>query len=124
MHIFTMHYQYNNETMKASDFIFTITEGLFFSSIYLIVCFLASYLSLYWEWDLGIGGVWLVVGFTTYGIIFDEYKTSVINILGAILNVGLVISCSFLESEPRLWIYIVINTIICINIITTCIKNR
>jgi len=51
--------------MKISDFIFKIAGGLFFSIIYLIISYLASYLSFYWEYELGAGTVWFIIGITT-----------------------------------------------------------
>ena len=93
--------------MKASEFIFKIAEGIFFSVIYLIIVYLASYLSIYWGWkEWEVGRIWFFIGFITYGILF-----------------GLIIYYHFSNLEPQLWIYIVLNTIICLNITTTCIKK-
>lgn len=110
--------------MKISDFIFKIAGGLFFSIIYLTISYLASYLSIYWEWKWGVGTVWFMIGFITYSILFEQEINTAVNVLGIILNVGLLISCNYFKLEPQLWIYIVLNTIVCLNIITTCIKKH
>ena len=110
--------------MKASEFIFKIAEGIFFSVIYLIIVYLASYLSIYWGWkEWEVGRIWFFIGFITYGILFEEEVNTAVNVLGVILNIGLIIYYHFSNLEPQLWIYIVLNTIICLNISTTCIKK-
>lgn len=109
--------------MKISDFIFKIAGGLFFSIIYLIISYLASYLSFYLEYELGAGTVWFIIGIIVYYILFEQEVNTTINILGIIFNIGLLITYNYLKFGPQVWIYILLNTIICLNIITTCIKK-
>lgn len=110
--------------MKTSEFIFKIAGGLFFSIIYLAISYLASYLSVYWEWERGVGTVWFIIGFITYSILSDQEVNTAVNVLGVILNIGLLISCNYFKLEPQLWIYIILNTIVCLNIVTTFIKKH
>lgn len=112
--------------MKTSEFIFKIAGGLFFSIIYLAISYLASYLSVYWEWKWGVGTVWFIIGVITYSILFEQEVNTAVNVFGVILNIGILIFCNYykFKLEPKLWIYIVLNTIVCLNIITTCVKKH
>lgn len=109
--------------MNLSNLTFKIAGGLFFSIIYIAVSYLVSYLSVYWDWELGVGGVWFIIGYITYSTIFDEYPF-VVNVLGVIINIGIILLLFLKLVEPQLWIYIVLNTIVCLNIIITCLHKR
>lgn len=109
--------------MKISDLIFKIAGGLFFSIVYLTIIYMMAYFSIYWEWEWGIGRVWFMTGFITYSILFEQDVNTNLNVLGVILIIGLLVFYHF-KLEPQLWIYIVLNLIVCLNIITTCIKKE
>lgn len=97
-----------------------IIIGLFFSCFYIGGSFLSSYLSLYWDlWNPAYA--WITVGVITYSCVHQiETKASII---GIILIIGLWISQIFTETIPLLWVYIVVNSIVCLNIIIACIKK-
>ena len=86
--------------------------GLFLSSLYLGSSFLASYLTLYWNlWNPAT--TWFLIGVMTYASLWEsESKLCAIGIFSI---AGII---------PPLWIYIVVNSIVCLNIIITCIKKR
>lgn len=105
--------------MKISDFIFKIAGGLFFSIVYLTISYLCSYFSIFWGWE-GIGTIWFIIGFTTYCILGEQVDTN-INVWGCFLFIILPFSFKFV---PQLWVYIVLNTIVCLNIIITCIMKE
>lgn len=109
--------------MKISDFIFKIAAGLFFSIIYLAISYLGAYLSVYWEWKWDVGSVWFMVGYITYSILCALETNNIINGLGIIINIGLLFLIFYLDLEPQLWIYIVLNTIVCSNIIIACVRR-
>lgn len=108
--------------MEISDIIFKIVKGLFFSIIYLAISYLVLYLAIYFDWRWNVNMIWFLIVSIAYCILFDKNDNNKVNILGVILNIVLIV-ISNLKSEPQLWIYIVINTIVCLNIIITCIKN-
>lgn len=105
--------------MKTSDFIFRVAGGLFFSIIYLAISYLASYLSIYWEWEEWDFG-WFVIGGMTYAFLVQE--NNIFNVVGIILNIGLILFLSFSKAEPQLWVYIMLNIIVCLNIIIAAIR--
>lgn len=109
--------------MKISDFIFRIAGGLFFSIIYITISYIGSYFSIYWEWKCGVGSIWFMIGFITYFFLFEQNINTTLNVLGVILNIGLIVFHNF-QLEPQLWIYIMLNIIVCSNIITTCIRRK
>lgn len=101
--------------------ILKIAAGLFFSSIYLGISFLASYLSLYWNlWNPT--WVWVTIGFITYAFLFEEDKNGV-NIMGVLSVIGMYLCHAITGYIPLLWVYIVVNSIVCFNIIIACIRK-
>lgn len=110
--------------MKISNLIFKIATGLFFSIIYLSISYLFSYLNIYFEWGWKNSMVWFMIGFLTYAVIFENEKGSfVIDIIGAILNIGLILYIYNSNYQPELLAYFLINIIICLNIIIAVIRN-
>lgn len=95
--------------------------GLFLSSLYLGSSFLASYLTLCWNlWNPAT--TWFLIGVMTYASLWEsESKLCAIGIFSI---AGMWIYYIIAGIIPPLWIYIVVNSIVCLNIIITCIKKR
>lgn len=107
--------------MKASDLIFKIAAGLFFSIIYLSSSYLISYLNIHFEWGWKDSVAWLMIGFTTYYIIFENENGSFyIDLIGGILSLGLFV---FILFSSQLWAYFLINIIVCLNIIIAVVRD-
>lgn len=107
--------------MKASDLIFKIAAGLFLSIIYLSTSYLISYLNIHFEWGWKDSVAWLMIGFTTYYIIFENENGSFyIDLIGGILSLGLFV---FILFSSQLWAYFLINIIVCLNIIIAVVRD-
>lgn len=114
-----MHLIKKNRLMKISEFIFRIAEGLLYSIICLSISFLGSFLSVYWDWENGIFWVCGIVSFITYCCIVKDDTT-----LNIVLVFTICIPFSVMLFDlNKLWFYILINSIICLGIVITCIRN-
>lgn len=110
--------------MKISDLIFRMAGGLFFSIIYLAISYLALNLCVSWKWEKwGIGETWFVIGFVTYSILFEQEVNTTVNVIGLISIIGLIVCYNDFVAQSQLWFYIVVNSIVCLNIIITCIRK-
>lgn len=99
-----------------------IILGLFFSCLYLGGSFLTSYLSLYWNlWDPAYA--WVIIGIIIYACLYENENSSKVTTTGIFSIVGMWIYHIVAGTQPQLWIYFVVNSIVCINIITTSIRK-
>lgn len=100
-----------------------IILGLFFSSLYLGGSFLTSYLCDYWNlWNPVYA--WVAIGVITYSCLYENGDTIPITTIGMFAIIGLWIYYIFAGTIPLLWVYIVVNSIVCLNIIITYIKKE
>lgn len=99
-----------------------IILGLSFSCLYLGSSYLAVYLSLYWNL-CEPSSAWIIVGFITYSCLYESGFGLKGITIGAVSIIAMWLYHSIAGTQPQLWIYFVVNSIVCINIITTSIRK-